>query len=283
MQFKQEKSAVFVPDCQPVVQALRRTTHLAIAAHQDDLEIMSYQGILQCYGHDDRWYTGVVVTDGGGSPRSDLYAAYTDQAMQAVRRLEQDKAAVIGEYGAMVHLAYPSSDVKDPANMNVISDLVNLLTEAHPEIVYTHNLADKHETHIAVALRVVAAIRQLPPKDRPARLYGCEVWRDLDWLGDDEKVRFDVSVHPNLAAALLGVFDSQIAGGKRYDLAAVGRRLANATFSQSHGVDESPAVSFAMDLTPLIQDDTLDISGFINAHIQHFQNKVTATINRLIF
>ena len=283
MQFKQENSVVFVPDRQPVDQAIRRTTHLAIAAHQDDLEIMSYQGVLQCYGHDDGWYTGVVVTDGGGSPRSGLYATYTDQTMQAVRRLEQDKAATIGEYSAIVQLAYPSSDVKDTANMDIISDLVKLLTEAHPEIVYTHNLADKHETHIAVALRVIASIRQLPAADRPAKLYGCEVWRDLDWLGDEEKIRFDVSGHPNLAAALLGVFDSQIAGGKRYDLAAIGRRLANATFSQSNGVDESPAVSFAMDLTPLIQDDTLDITGFINDHIQRFQNQVTANIIRLIF
>jgi len=282
MQFKQEKSAVFVPDRQPADQAIRRTTHLAIAAHQDDLEIMSYQGILQCYGHDDRWYTGVVVTDGGGSPRCGLYADYTDPAMQAVRRLEQDKAALIGEYGAMVHLAYPSSDVKNPANMDVVSDLVDLLAEAHPEIVYTHNLADKHETHIAVALRVIAAVRQLPIADRPAKLYGCEVWRDLDWLGDDQKVSFDVSGHPNLAAALLGVFDSQIAGGKRYDLAAVGRRLANATFSQSHGVDESPAVSFAMDLAPLIQDDALDISDFINDHIRRFQDQVAATISRYL-
>ncbi|HAL73644.1 MAG TPA: PIG-L family deacetylase [Clostridiales bacterium] len=280
MQFKQEKSAIFVPDHQPAEQALRRTTHLAIAAHQDDLEIMSYHGILQCYGHDDRWYTAVVVTDGSGSPRSGLYAAYTDQAMQVVRRLEQDKAATIGEYGAIVHLAYPSSDVKDPANPDVVNDLVNLITQAHPEIVYTHNLADKHETHIAVSLRVIAAIRQLPAVDRPARLYGCEVWRDLDWLSDDEKVRFDVSDHPNLAAALLGVFDSQIAGGKRYDLAAVGRRLANATFSQSHGVDESPAVSFAMDLTPLIQDDTLEITGYITDSIRRFQEQVTAAIRR---
>jgi LmbE family N-acetylglucosaminyl deacetylase len=282
MQFKQDNSAIFVPDRQPADQAIRRTTHLAIAAHQDDLEIMSYQGILHCYGYDDRWYTGVVVTDGSGSPRSGLYAAYTDQAMQEVRRLEQDKAAAIGEYSAMVHLAYPSGDMKDPANINVISDLVDLLAEARPEIVYTHNLADKHETHIAVALRVIAAIRQLPLKDRPARLYGCEVWRDLDWLGDDEKVRFDVSGHPNLAAALLGVFDSQIAGGKRYDLAAVGRRLANATFSQSHGIDESPAVSYAMDLTPLIQDDTLDISDFINDHIRRFQDQVNSAIKRYL-
>ena len=65
------------------------------------------------------------------------------------------------------------------------------------------------------------------------------MWRDLDWLMDADKVVFDVSAHENLQAALLGVFDSQICGGKRYDLATMGRRRANATYFASHGVDVS--------------------------------------------
>ena len=59
--------------------------------------------------------------------------------------------------------------------------------------MYTHNLADKHETHVAVALRTIAAIRGLPEEERPARLLGCEVWRDLDWMLDEEKVVLDLS------------------------------------------------------------------------------------------
>jgi hypothetical protein len=59
---------------------------------------------------------------------------------------------------------------------------------------------------------------------------GCEVWRNLDWLLDEDKQGLPVDDRPNLAAALSGVFDSQISGGKRYDLAVQGRRLANATF-----------------------------------------------------
>ena len=39
-----------------------------------------------------------------------------------------------------------------------------------------------------------------------------------------------VDRHENLHAALMGVFDSQIAGGKRYDLATAGRRRAHATY-----------------------------------------------------
>lgn len=280
MQLKNAKASIYVPDSLPVDDALQRTTHLAIAAHQDDLEIMSYDGILQCLGRQDRWYLGVVVTDGSGSPRNGLYADYTDREMQAVRRHEQKKAAMVGDYGALVQLSYPSSAVKSPVETDVVGDLAALIGQARPRVVYTHNLADKHETHIAVALRVIAAIRLLPAADRPHKLYGCEVWRDLDWLNDDEKVVFDVSGHPNMAMALLEVFDSQICGGKRYDLAAAGRRLAHATFSQSHAVDQSTSAIYAMDLTPLIENDQLDVAGFAEAHIQRFRDQVSIGIRR---
>jgi len=47
-------------------------------------------------------------------------------------------------------------------------------------------------------------------------------------------------VTENLQFALLGVFESQIAGGKRYDLALMGRRRANATYFESHGWMRQP-------------------------------------------
>ena len=52
-----------------------------------------------------RNFTGVVVTDGRGSPRDDLYKDYTDEEMRLVRFKEQRKAAVVGEYAAQVILA----------------------------------------------------------------------------------------------------------------------------------------------------------------------------------
>lgn len=280
MQLKNQQATCYVPDGPPIDEALHRTTHMAIAAHQDDLEIMSYDGILRCLGHADRWYLGVVVTDGGGSPRTGLYANLSDREMQDIRRREQEKAADIGEYSAVVQLMYPSSAVRSPSQTDVVEDLAALIRQARPQVVYTHNLADKHETHIAVALQVIAAIRLLPAADRPQKLYGCEVWRDLDWLCDDEKVVFDVSGHHNLADALLEVFDSQISGGKRYDLAATGRRLAHATFGQSRAVDQSTAVIYAMDLTPLIEKDELDVADFIEGHVQRFREQVVLGIRR---
>ncbi len=69
----------------------------------------------------------------------------------------------------------------------------------------------------------------------------------------------DVSHHANLAAALLGVFDSQISGGKRYDLATAGRRLANATYFDARSADKCTAIDWAVDLTPPIEDEQLSV------------------------
>jgi LmbE family N-acetylglucosaminyl deacetylase len=261
------------PDGLATEKALARTTDMAIGAHHDDIEIMAFNGILECFGDDARWFCGVVVTDGSGAPRNRLTRDYTEDEMVAVRRKEQKKAAVVGEYGAQVLLDYPSSKVRDGRNGAPVEDLVLLLEAARPEVVYTHNLADKHNTHVAVALRVIEAIRRLPAGQRPRHLYGCEVWRDLDWLRDTDKVAFDVSGHENLQAALLGVFDSQVYG-KRYDLATMGRRRTNATYYSAYEVDEAAGMTFAMDLTPLIQDPSLDIQTYVRGFLERFAEDV---------
>ena len=281
MKFNQSTAGIFVPDGLPAAEALARTTFLAVSAHQDDLEIMAAEPILRCYQQPDKWFAGVVVTDGRGSPRDDLYRDYTDDQMQQVRVKEQKKAAVIGEYGALALLDYPSKAIKDGANKQSVEDLIQLLRLARPEVVYTHNLADKHDTHVGVALKTIEAIRALPADQRPPRLYGCEVWRDLDWMADADKVPMDVSGHENLQAALLGVYDSQICGGKRYDLATMGRRKANATYFASHGVDTSTGLIFGMDLTPLIEDPTLDVKSFAQGFIDRFVGEVRERLQRL--
>jgi len=271
---------LFIPDGRPEAEALTRTTHLAIAAHQDDIEIMAIDGILRCYRQPERWFTGVVVTNGSGSPRDDLYRDYTDEEMQVVRRREQKNAAVMGEYAAQFLLDYPSAAVKDPAADEPVADLVAILRATRPEVVYTHNLADKHDTHVSVALRALAALRRLAREERPAHVYGCEVWRGLDWLLDEEKVAFDCSARESLQAALLGVFDSQICGGKRYDLATLGRRRANATYYASHATDIATGMVFAMDLTPLVADPTLEIVAYVQGYMERFAAEVQHRIQR---
>lgn len=281
MRFRMRSAEIFVPDGSPEDIALARTTHMAVGAHQDDLEIMAYDGILKCFQSEKNWFCGVVMTDGSGSPRDDLYKDYSNEEMRMVRRKEQKKAAIVGEYTAQILLDYPSSAIKDPENEAPIEDLVEILKVAKPRIVYTHNLADKHDTHVATALRVIEAIRKLPNDMKPERVYGCEVWRDLDWLLDGDKVVFNVSAHENLQMALLGVFDSQICGGKRYDLATMGRRRANATYYESHGVDVATGMTFAMDLTPLIRDPDVDIKEYVAGFVRRFMEDVTRRLERL--
>jgi LmbE family N-acetylglucosaminyl deacetylase len=281
VKFNNNSAEVFVPDGLAEEQALARTTHLGIAAHQDDLEIMAAQPILECFHQDDKWFTGVVVTDGRGSPRDGIYKRYSDEEMRLVRFKEQRKAAVIGEYAAQIMLDYPSSVVKDSRSTAPVEDIFDILKATHPQVVFTHNLADKHETHVSVALRVIAALRRLPENERPQQLYGCEVWRDLDWMIDSDKAAFDLSKQENLQASLLGVFDSQISGGKRYDLASLARRRANATYFESHGVDVSTGMSFAMDMTPLLVEIQQAPSDFVQQFIQRFADEVDSRLRRL--
>lgn len=267
----------YIPDGTDEETGISRTTHLAISAHQDDVEFMAYAPIAECFGQKDKHFGAIIVTDGAGSPRSGLYADYTDEEMKAVRIVEQKKAAFVGEYSFLAMLGYPSKAVKDAKNEKVVEELAALIRRARPKYLYTHNLADKHDTHVATALRVISALRKLAPEERPEKVYGCEVWRDLDWLCDEEKVYLDCGAHPNLMRCLSAVFDSQIVGGKRYDLAAEGRRLANATFSASHACDTYEALNYAMDLTPLMDENT-DIVSFISGHIERFRQSVREKI-----
>lgn len=281
MKFKLDTAELFVPDGLPTEQALARTTHMAFGAHQDDLEIMAYSGILECFQNGDKWFSGVVVTNGSGSPRDDVYKHYTDDEMRIVRRKEQKKAAVVGEYAAQVLLDYTSGAIKNGSNKDPVADMAMLLNAARPDIVYTHNLADKHDTHVAVTVKLIEALRGLPADARPKKLYGCEVWRDLDWMIDEDKVAFDCSGHENLQAALLGVFDSQVAGGKRYDLATMGRRKAHATYHASHGTDATTGLTFAMDLTPFLLDPSKDLGAFVQEHIDRFAREVADRLAKL--
>lgn len=280
MKLNLETAELFIPDGLAEQEALARTTHLAVGAHQDDLEIMAYDGIVSCFQQPDQWFTGVVVTNGSGSPRAGVYARYTDTEMMAVRRTEQRKAAVVGDYAAQFLLDYPSGAVKDGANHGPVEDLLRILEATRPTVVYTHNPADKHDTHVGVMVKIVQAIRRLPADQRPKKLYGCEVWRDLDWMCDNDKVAFDVSDRENLQAALVGVFDSQVCGGKRYDLATLGRRRAHATYHASHGVDKTTGLTFAMDLTALVEDDALPIESILQARLDAFANEVLDRLRR---
>ena len=264
----------------PQEKSLQVITDMCIAAHQDDIEIMAYAPISECYGSKERAFAGVVVTDGAGSPRSGEYADYTDEQMKNVRLLEQQKAADIGRYRAAIQLGFASKEVKNPQNTAPADEILKLLKEIKPKYLYTHNPADKHETHVAVALRTIEAVRRLPEDLRPEKFIALEVWRALDWLPDSDKICLNTEKYPEIAAELLTVHRSQVVGGKRYDHAAIGRRLANATFFESHGTDECISMNFGLDLTPMIEKD-IPVAEYINSFIDKFKTEVNNTLERL--
>jgi LmbE family N-acetylglucosaminyl deacetylase len=176
----------------------------------------------------------------------------------------------------VIWLDHASAEVKRAACPALASDLGAVLSAVRARLVYTHNPADRHDTHIAVALHTVKALRANPSSVE--RVLGCEVWRALDWLQAQDKVTLDVSAAEDRLMPLIGAFDSQIAGGKRYDLAAAGRKRANATFLDPHAADRATAVEYAMDLTPLVRDSTLDITRWTLQLVERFARDVEARL-----
>jgi LmbE family N-acetylglucosaminyl deacetylase len=281
MKFSNPQADIYVPAGNlPPDQALARVTHLCIGAHQDDIEIMAHAGISDCLDNPNKAFGGVVVTNGAGSPRTGSYAHLTDEQMQGVRREEQRAAARLGKYAIQLQLAHPSAVVKTPGHAGVVGDLTQIFGGCRPEVVYLHNPADKHDTHVAVLLRCIEALRALPAVQRPARVLGCEVWRDLDWLVDADKVALDAGRHPELAVELLKVFDSQVTGGKRYDLATMGRRSAHATYHTSHATDKVAGITWAMDLTALVANPDRSVEEFALGYIRRLHDDVHDRIRK---
>ncbi len=267
---------LFIPDQISPPEAKARTSHLGIGAHQDDLEFMAFHGIATCYGQVGAWFSGITCTDGSGSARSGAFADKTDAEMQMIRANEQRRAAKIGQYSYVEQLGFTSAAIKDPATRGKLVDqLEQNLICTQPEVLYTHNPADKHTSHVAVFHAVIEALLRIPPYSRPKRVYGCEVWRDLDWLEPEDKIALDVSAYPELAEKLHACFASQIAGGKDYGKAVIGRRRANATFYDSHSVDTLDQLWFAMDLTPLIEEGAPTVKAFVEAKMDRFRSSVT--------
>lgn len=263
---------VYLPSELSEKEALSRTTHLAVGAHPDDLEIMCWDGILQCFRRSDKWFTGVTVTNGSGSPRGETYAQFSDAEMVEVRLREQRAAALTGEYSAQVSLMYSSAEARESKRVELVDDLVKLLESTRPEVLYTHNLVDKHNTHLAIGTAVVEAARKASL--RPRAFLGCEVWRGLDWVPDPRKVVLDVSGHPGLTHSLVGLYDSQITGGKRYDLATGGRKRANATFFDAYQSDTVTHYEYALDMMPLLDDHDLSYQQYVRSYLEHFQNDI---------
>jgi len=271
---------LFAPGGGNLESTLASTTHLGIGAHPDDLEIMAYPGICACRGQKNLRFSGVVATDGAGSPRSSSSEKLSTAELIKARREEQRDAAVLGGYATILQLGHPSSEIRGAGRNSLITDLLEILKIAKPKVLYLHNPADRHETHIAVLLASLAALRQLPSVDRPTEIYGCEVWGDLDWVPTKQVVRLPCPAPADFGPSLLRVFRSQV-DGKRYDLAAAGRRRAQATFADAYTPDQADEVVLALDLKPLVKNSKLTLAEFVSSLTGEFQKQTLERIRRL--
>jgi len=271
---------IFIPDDKTEDEALARVTHLGVGAHPDDLELLAGHAILECRQKADGSFAGVVCTDGADGPRTGSFANSSPAEMKEIRRREQRTAAALGGYGLLVQLGYPSRDILDCKNPALEQDLIRIVEASRPRAVYSHNPADKHDTHVAVIAALIRAIRWMKPEERPQKLYGCEVWRGLDWLDDKEKVVFEINGADPLLTSQLREHKSQLGGGRRFDAAFIGRLRANAAFQDPQAPGPAKLALFAMDLTPLISDNTLDMADFVAGCIDSFKTDVISRIRK---
>lgn len=221
---------------------------IAVSAHKDDTEMFALKGIADCFGKGG--FVAVVLTDGGGCPRAPQYVGVSDEDMAELRTAEQKRAATKGGYTALWLLEKSSAEVKECSDA-LVNELAEILRRyPRVETLYLHNPFDAHPTHVAACVAAIKAVNLLKDDEKPRKIYGCEVWRGLDWVADCDKVALDVSGYDGLAASLMDEFVTQNAA-KRYDIAAQARRNANATFGHSHENDVSSSVIYAVDMTEL--------------------------------
>lgn len=297
--FINKNAEVYIPDGKSSVDdAVGRITHMAIGAHSDDLEFGAIAGIGECYfSGGTKHFGGITVTNGRGPDRTGPYKETNDDQMEDVRRYEQRQAASIGKYSAQFQLNYASKDIKSPKSgdgfapkhKELAMEIYNILmsTKEPLELLQVHNPFDKHETHNAVTRATIEAVRMMPPAKRPKKIVGYEIWRALDWLpdapkkedikpGEIYKETHDVSQYAELQAELMKCFDSQIAGGKKYDAATLGRERANATYLSSHTADTATHLCYSVDMTSFINSKET-LTDFTQRHIDAFANQLLAS------
>lgn len=280
MDFRNKTADLYVPDGKPIQDALTRTSHLGICSAQDELEVAALHGVIECFGNAKQWFAGVVCTDGAESARTSPYVECSDRQMAVIRMNEQKEASRIGQYGLLAQLNYPSGVIRDPKHTALSEDLADILTATRPKIVYTHNPLARNDTHISIFVSVVEALRRVHPGRRPEKLYCCETWRGLEWVPETDRVVLDVSERTHLGDALLGLYDTQLADGLRFDQIFRARREANAGLLLSHRYPNAKQVIYAIDMSRLMSEDSINTLDFVVDLIDRFSDDIRERLGR---
>ena len=282
MTFVRSDAEMYIPDGVSQETALSRADILAICAHPDDLEVMAVPGILKAYAQGGLRFFGIVATNGVGSMRSVDYLDRSYLEMREVRIGEQKEAARLGRYSGLALLNYESGEVKDACFSEIDADLKNLIKEIRPEEVYLHNPFDRHDTHIAVCVRAISALRAVAAETgwRPERVYGCEHWRGLDWLVHCDRVALPVHDPEHIADQLLHVYASQMMDVRKFDQAVRCRRVVNATYQEGHAIGSEQEVAYAVDLLPLVEDPTIKMVDYVRHTVDRFRSDIVSRLER---
>lgn len=278
---KNQGHIMVAPKFKTLANALAHTTHMAVGAHPDDVEILGFHGIETAYSTPNKSFVAVVSTSGGGSVRSGKFAHFTNAQMAKARQEEQCKAAKLGKYGAAVLMGFESNHLKGAHKDMATQSFYQLFKQAKPEILYLHTPTDSHDTHVATFMRCLEALRMLKPEERPKHVYGCEVWKNLDWLPDKHKHFLPVK-QPELARSLLSFYESQIIGQQKpYHEHTIARWQSNATYgSDSHEVGNLGPCILALDLMPLVKNPHLSVTEFVSRLLKEAKQEMLDKITR---
>lgn len=282
MKFGKVDTEFYAPDGVSFEEAAERTTILGVGAHPDDLEIIAIPGIVNAYHDGGHRFFGVVTTSGGGTMRSGDYAGRTYREMRAARSREQKEAADIGKYAGLLFLQYESNEIKDPMLTDPDADLQTIFEAVQPDTVYIHHPFDRHDTHVAVSLRCISALRKASAATswKPKHVYGAEGWRSLDWLVHYDRAILPVRDTEHLSDKLIQVYKSQMMAEKEFDLAARSRRVINATYEEARMIGAEHEISFAVDLTPLVLNPKMKVEDFVAQTADHFRADVLSRVSR---
>jgi LmbE family N-acetylglucosaminyl deacetylase len=257
---------------------ISRSTHIGIAAHHDDLEIMAFHAISQCFESQDLSFLGIILTDGANSPRTNEYRNTRNSEMIELRKKEQIEACRRGKYGGIIFLNLTSDQVKknDPRLRQNLKQIVRL---AKPLEIILHNPFDFHPTHRASFFYTLETLESFQPSIEKSTIIASEVWGSLEWLPKQYRIIMDTSGSKNLAHDLLSCFSSQIQGGKNYLEATLGRRISNATFHHFDATDERYSMNFGLNMNLYFKAHPQKIKDFLEDILETHKNQTLDELN----
>ena len=254
---------------------------VAICAHGDDCELMAIDGIQRGYRASKYTFACVVTTDGVDSERSGRYARSDNEKMASVIVAEQKKAATIGRYNSVYFMNYSTEEVKDQENEDIVNEYIEIIRELKPRIIYTHSILDRNPAHVAVAIKVINALREMKRSEQPTTLYGCESERDLDWVDSSKVVTFNVSKNLRLQRQLISAHKSSNLS-RDYVNAAIGRRLVNAVFNREEKRKTAKLTAKAINMTTLLRRKDLPIKKYAMSFVEDLYTEINDMMDRTL-